>query len=150
MLRTIFISIFLSIYILIVGPPLILYTLITNNPDPIYWAGINGVMLFVRLAGVRVRVVSTERIPPGTCLFIANHTSAIDAPAVVGAIPRRIAILLKESLFRWPVVGRAFLAARFIPVNRKERDAALESLDKAIESLRAGQSFLVYPEGTRS
>jgi 1-acyl-sn-glycerol-3-phosphate acyltransferase len=150
MLRTIFISIFLSIYILIVGPPLILYTLITNNPDPIYWAGINGVMFFVRLAGVRVRVVGTERIPAGTCLFIANHTSAIDAPAVVGAIPRRIAILLKESLFRWPVVGRSFLVARFIPVDRASRESAIASVDKATVAMRNGQSFLIYPEGTRS
>src|SRR5271156_5905134 len=125
MLRTLFISVFLSIYILIVGPPLILYTLLTKNPDPIYWAGIKGVMFFVRLAGVRVRVVGTERIPAGTCLFVANHTSAADAPAVVGAIPRRIAILLKESLFRYPIVGQAFLLARFIPVNRKARGSAL-------------------------
>ena len=150
MLRTIFLSIFLSIYILIVGPPLILYTLLTNNPDPIYWAGINGVTFFLRLAGVRVRVAGTERIPPGTCLFAANHTSAVDGPAIVGAIPRRIAILLKESLFRWPVVGRAFLAARFIPVDRKSRESAITSMDKATVALRNGQSFLIYPEGTRS
>ncbi len=69
---------------------------------------------------------------------------------MVGAIPRRIAILLKKSLFRYPIVGAAFLSAGFIPVDRKERDSALESLDKAIESLKAGQSFLIYPEGTRS
>lgn len=150
MLRTIFISLFLSLYILLVGPPLILYTLISNNPDPIYWAGINGVMFFVRLAGVNVRVLGAERIPPGTCLFVANHTSTMDAPAVVGAIPRRIAILLKESLFRWPVVGRAFLSARFIPVNRKSHESAISSMDKATVALRNGQSFLIYPEGTRS
>jgi 1-acyl-sn-glycerol-3-phosphate acyltransferase len=150
MLRTIFISVFLSIYILIVGPPLILYTLITNNADPIYWAGINGVMFFVRLAGVKVRVAGAERIPPATCLFVANHTSTVDAPAVVGAIPRRIAILLKESLFRWPVVGRAFLVARFIPVDRKSRESAISSVDKATVAMRNGQSFLIYPEGTRS
>jgi 1-acyl-sn-glycerol-3-phosphate acyltransferase len=150
MLRTLFIAVFLSIYILVVGPPLLLYTLASRNPNPLYWAGINGLMFFVHAVGVRVRVVGTERIPAGVCLFAANHTSSADAPAVVGAIPRRIAILLKASLFRWPVVGQAFLLARFIPVNRKERDSALESLDKAIESLRAGQSFLIYPEGTRS
>src|SRR5208282_2145376 len=150
MLRTLFISVFLSIYILIVGPPLILYTVLTNNPDPIYWAGINGVMFFVRLAGVRVRVAGTERIPAGTCLFVANHTSAVDGPAVVGAIPRRIAILLKASLFRWPVVGRAFLSARFIPVDRKSRESAISSIDKATVAMRNGQSFLIYPEGTRS
>jgi 1-acyl-sn-glycerol-3-phosphate acyltransferase len=150
MLRTIFIAVFLSIYILILGPPLLIYTLITNNPNPIYWAGIKGVMFFVRAVGVKVRVVGTERIPSGVCLFVANHTSSADAPAVVGAIPRRIAILLKESLFKWPIVGPAFLSARFIPVNRNARESAMASVDKAIESLKAGQSFLIYPEGTRS
>jgi 1-acyl-sn-glycerol-3-phosphate acyltransferase len=150
MIRTLFVGVFLSLYILVVGPPLLLYTLVSRNPDPLYWAGINGLMFFVRAAGVRVRVLGTERIPPGVCLFAANHTSSADAPAVVGAIPRRIAILLKESLFRYPIVGAAFRLARFIPVDRRSRDAALESLEKAAQELRAGQSFLIYPEGTRS
>src|SRR5882724_3390408 len=150
MLRTAFIAIFLSLYILVIGPVLLVYVLITKNVDPLYWAGIGGVMFFVRAVGVRVRVVGADRIPAGTCLFVANHTSSADAPAVVGAIPRRIAILLKESLFKYPIVGQAFLLAQFIPVNRNERDSALESLEKAIDSLKAGQSFLIYPEGTRS
>ncbi len=67
--------------------------------------GRDGVMFFVRAVGVRVRVVGTERIPSETCIFAANHTSSVDAPAVVGAIPRRIAILLKKSLFAFPIVG---------------------------------------------
>ena len=62
MIRTIFVSVFLSLYILLVGPPLLLYTLLSRDPDPIYDAGIGGVMFFVRLAGVRVRVTGTERI----------------------------------------------------------------------------------------
>lgn len=150
MLRTLFIAVFLSLYILAVGPPLLIYTLITHNPDPIYWAGVKGVMFFVRAVGVRVRVRGIARIPSGVCLFVANHTSSADAPAVVGAIPCRIAILLKESLFKWPIVGQAFSSARFIPVNRGARDAAVASVEKATEALKAGQSFLIYPEGTRS
>lgn len=150
MLRTLFIGVFLSLYILLVGPPLLLYTLITRNPDPLYWAGVKGVVFFVKAVGVRIRVAGRERIPAGVCLFVANHTSSADAPAVVGAIPRRIAILLKESLFKWPIVGQAFHLARFIPVNRTARDSAMGSLEKAIDALRAGQSFLIYPEGTRS
>src|SRR5690349_15928526 len=148
--RTLFIAIFLSLYILIVGPPLLIYTLITKDPDPIYWAGVKGVMFFVRAVGVRVRVKGAERIPKDVCLFVANHTSSADAPAIVGAIPRRIAILLKESLFKWPIVGQAFWSAQFIPVNRSLRDAAIASVEKATEALKAGQSFLIYPEGTRS
>ncbi len=150
MLRIIFITVFLSLYTLLVGPPLVIYTLITNDPDPLYWAGIKGVMFFVRAVGVRVRVEGIERIPQGVCLFVANHTSAADAPAVVGAIPRRIAILLKESLFNWPIVGQAFRSAHFIPVNRSVRESAIASVEKATEALKAGQSFLIYPEGTRS
>ena len=150
MLRTLFIGVFLSLYILVVGPPLLVYTLITRNPDPIYWAGVKGVMFFVRAVGVRVRVQGLERVPPGVCLFAANHTSSADAPAVVGAIPRRIAILLKESLFKWPIVGQAFSSAHFIPVNRSARDSAIASVEKATEALKDGQSFLIYPEGTRS
>jgi 1-acyl-sn-glycerol-3-phosphate acyltransferase len=138
MLRTLIIAVFLSLYILVVGTPLLVYTWITRNPNAIYWAGVKGVMFFVRAVGVRVRVQGLERIPPGVCLFVANHTSSADAPAVVGAIPRRIAVILKESLFKWPIVGQVFLSAHFIPV------------EKGTEALRAGQSFLIYPEGTRS
>jgi 1-acyl-sn-glycerol-3-phosphate acyltransferase len=150
MLRTAFIAIFLSLYILVVGPPLLIYTLITKNVDPLYWAGIRGVMFFVRSVGVRVRVVGTERIPARTCLFVPNHTSSADAPAVVGAIPQRIAILLKESLFHWPIVGAAFTLAHFVPVNRNSRESAIVSVEKATQAMRDGQSFLIYPEGTRS
>jgi len=150
MLRAAFICLFLSLYILILGPPLLLYTFVTKNPAPLYWTAIKGVMFFVNCVGVRVHVKGTERIPPGTCIFAANHTSSADAPAVVGAIPRRISILLKRSLFGWPIVGQAFQLEHFIPVDRFNRDSAIESVERATEALRQGQSFLIYPEGTRS
>jgi 1-acyl-sn-glycerol-3-phosphate acyltransferase len=150
MLRAAFVSIFISLYVLICGPPLLIYTFITKHVDPLYWAGLKGVMFFVNLVGVHVEVKGAERIPPVPCIFAANHTSSADAPAVVGAIPRRIAILLKRPLFDWPIVGQAFHLAHFIPVDRFNRDSAIESVDQAIEALRNGQSFLIYPEGTRS
>src|SRR5712692_9180820 len=150
MLRIAIILLLLPLYMLLAGPPILLYTLISRNPDPLYWAGVKGVMFFVRAIGVKVRIAGRERVPAGACLFVANHTSSADAPAVVVAIPRRVAILLKESLFKWPIAGQAFALAGFIPVKRSERESAIASVEKATESLRAGQSFLIYPEGTRS
>src|SRR5258706_4279627 len=150
MLRAAFMCVFLTLYILILGPPLLIYTVLTKNPDPLYWTAIRGLMFFVNAVGVRVRVKGVERIPSCTVIFAANHTSSADAPAVVGAIPRRIAILLKESLYKYPIVGQAFHLAHFIPVDRTKHDAAIASIEKAIEAMRAGQSFLIYPEGTRS
>jgi 1-acyl-sn-glycerol-3-phosphate acyltransferase len=150
MLRAAFICVFLSLYILIAGPPLILYAYFTKNVDPLYWGAIKGVLFLMKCVGVHIQVRGAERIPSGTCIFAANHTSSADAPAVVGAIPRRIAILLKRSLFGWPIVGQAFHQAHFIPVDRFNRDSAIESVETATESIRHGQSFLIYPEGTRS
>ena len=150
MLRAAFICIFLPLYILILGPPLLIYTVLTKNPNPLYWTALKGVLFFVRAVGVRIKVKGTERIPPGTVIFAANHTSSVDPPAVVGAIPRRIAILLKRSLFGYPIVGQAFHLAQFIPVDRFDRDSAIISLEKATDAIKSGQSFLIYPEGTRS
>jgi 1-acyl-sn-glycerol-3-phosphate acyltransferase len=150
MLRTLFIAVFLSLYIIAVGIPLLLWTVVSRNPNALYWGGVKGVMFFVRCVGVKVKVSGTERIPAGPCLFVANHTSSADAPAVVGAIPRRIAILLKKSLFKYPIVGQAFTLAHFIPVERGDHESAIASLEKATEAMREGQSFLIYPEGTRS
>jgi 1-acyl-sn-glycerol-3-phosphate acyltransferase len=150
MLRAAFICVFLSLYILILGPPLLIYTVLTKNPNPLYWTALKGVLFFVRTVGVHIIVKGAERIPAGTVIFAANHTSAADAPAVVGAIPRRIAILLKRSLFGYPIVGQAFRLVKFIPVDRFERDSAITSLENATEAIKSGQSFLIYPEGTRS
>ena len=150
MLRAAFILVLLPLYMLLAGPPLLLYTLISRNPNPLYWGGVKGIVFLVQLVGGKIRIKGRERIPAGACLFVANHTSTVDAPAVVGAIPRRVAILLKESLFKWPIAGQAFTLAGFIPVKRSERESAIASVEKATQSLRAGQSFLIYPEGTRS
>jgi 1-acyl-sn-glycerol-3-phosphate acyltransferase len=146
----IFVAVGISIYAIVAGPPLLLYTLITRHIGPLYWGGVKGILFFVRAAGVKIRIQGRERIPPGVCLFVANHTSTADAPAVVGAIPRRVAIIAKESLFKWPIAGQAFTLARFVPVNRAVHGSAIASVDQATEALRAGQSFLIYPEGTRS
>jgi 1-acyl-sn-glycerol-3-phosphate acyltransferase len=150
MWRTLFVAIFLGLYCIVVGIPLLLWTVISRNPGALYWAGVKGVMFFVRVVGVRVEVSGLGKIPAGACLFVANHTSSADAPAVVGAIPRRIAILLKKSLFSWPIAGQAFRLAHFIPVERGNHESAIASLEKATEAMQKGQSFLIYPEGTRS
>ena len=131
MVRAVFMCVCLTLYILLVGPPLLVYTALTRDVDPLYWSAIRGVMFFVNCVGVQVHVRGLERIPASTCIFAANHTSSADAPAVVGAIPRRIAILLKRSLFKYPIVGQAFHLAHFIPVDRFDRtprSAALKRL----------------------
>jgi 1-acyl-sn-glycerol-3-phosphate acyltransferase len=150
MIRTAFVAFAMAVCTLVLGPPLILFTLVTKSATLMYWTGVKMVVYVTRIAGEKVTVEGRENIPPGVCMFAANHTSNADAPAIVGAIPRRIAILGRKSLFDIPVVGTAFRLAKFVPVDRENRDAALASVKQAVEYIREGYSFLVYPEGTRS
>lgn len=150
MIRTALAALILALYTVLLGPPLILYTLLTHKIDLLYRMGVAGVVFFLRVAGVKVRVEGLADIPDGVCLFVANHTSTVDPPAIVGAIPRRVAIMAKESLFRIPIVGQAFRLARFVPVNRANREAAIIAVEETLKNMRDGVSFLIYPEGTRS
>ncbi|HXC33956.1 MAG TPA: lysophospholipid acyltransferase family protein, partial [Verrucomicrobiae bacterium] len=145
-----FVAFSMALCTLVLGPPLILLTLVTKSATLMYWTGVKMVVVVTRVAGLQVTVEGRENIPPGVCLFAANHTSNADAAAIVGAIPRRIAILGRKSLFDIPIVGSAFRLAKFVPVDRENRDAALASVKEAVQYIREGYSFLVYPEGTRS
>src|SRR5579872_2681797 len=150
MIRSAFVAFAMGLCTLVLGPPLILLTIVTRSATLMYWTGVKMVVYVTRIAGEKVTVIGRENIPPGVCVFAANHTSNADAPAIVGAIPRRIAILGRKSLFDIPVVGTAFRLAKFVPVDRDNRDAALASVKQAVEYIKTGSSFLVYPEGTRS
>jgi 1-acyl-sn-glycerol-3-phosphate acyltransferase len=97
-----------------------------------------------------VRVEGAGDIPPGVCVFAANHVSNMDPLAFVPAIPRRVAILVKKQVFRIPVLGMAMRMANFVPVDRDNREAAAGSVETAVKFLKEGLSFAVYPEGTRS
>lgn len=141
---------FLGLATLLLLPWLILWTIITKNPDFMYHAAMKAIQFILRIAGVRVRVEGRENIPPRVCIFAANHISAIDPLAFIPAIPRRIAILVKHELFLIPLVGTAMKAAHFVPVDRSDREAAAASVELSIEQLKDGTSFAIYPEGTRS
>ena len=150
MIRSAFVAISLAIVTIVVGAPLVLYVVLTGNVEPLYNAGVAAVVWICRVAGMRTRVEGLENIPAGTVLFAANHTSNADGPAIVGAIPRRIAILGKKSLFAIPIVGTAFRLAHFVPVDRTHPERAAASIEVAAEKMKNGVSFLIYPEGTRS
>jgi 1-acyl-sn-glycerol-3-phosphate acyltransferase len=150
MIRTILALLFFALYAVFVGLPVMLYTLVAGDKVTLFRMGQFCGVCTLRIAGVRTRAKGLENIPTGTCLFAANHASNTDPPAIVGVIPRRVAILLKKSLLSIPIVGPAFRMGDFIPVDRESAEDALDSINLAVKRAKGGLSFLAFPEGTRS
>jgi 1-acyl-sn-glycerol-3-phosphate acyltransferase len=150
MLRTLLAVTVLAVYAVVIGLPLLLLAWLTDRIGPFYPATVLGLRMALAIAGVRIVMVDEKNVPAGACLFMANHTSAVDPVTVFVAIPRRIAFLAKQEIFRMPLIGWAMKKAGFIPVERSSREAAAASADVAAEQLRGGASMVIYPEGTRS
>lgn len=150
MLRTLIAAAFLTLLILVVGLPLLLVGWLAGTIGPLYPAAIHCLRASLALAGVRVKPEGRENIPGGTCLFLANHTSAVDPVAILMSIPARVAFLAKQELFRIPFLGAAMRLAGFLAIDRGSREDAARNADRAIEQLRHGVSMVLYPEGTRS
>jgi 1-acyl-sn-glycerol-3-phosphate acyltransferase len=150
MLRTLLMAVFLGLYILLVGPPFVLHCILTGSSGLLYRVGVAGARFALRLGGVRIRAAGVENLPGGVCIFVANHTSNLDPPAVVAAIPRQVALMGKKEVFSIPILRHALLLAHFVPVDRRNRAAAVASLELATTHLKNGVSYLIFPEGTRS
>ena len=150
MFRTIIVVVYLFIAIFVVLPLYILYSAISGNPDPMYEMAMKAIRLALRIAGIRVHIEGTENIPPRSCIFVSNHVSNVDPPALAPYIPRRVAILAKKEVFKIPVLATALRQVRILPVDRGNKEEAAAAVDKAVEYLRDGMSFLVFAEGTRS
>ncbi|MBS1803400.1 MAG: 1-acyl-sn-glycerol-3-phosphate acyltransferase [Acidobacteria bacterium] len=144
------------VWIVILGIPTAIICLplafITGNVIPLYRASTFIVRTGYVLARINVRVEGRELIPPHTaCIFMANHVSNLDPPALLPNIPGRASAFVKKSLIGIPVFGLGLRLAKFIPVDRSgDRDSAVESVAAAQQILSEGIHIMTFVEGTRS
>jgi 1-acyl-sn-glycerol-3-phosphate acyltransferase len=83
-------------------------------------------------------------------IFIGNHASLFDPPLMISTLPCRPVFMAKRELARVPFLGWVIWLADFIFIDRGHRGAARRSLKQAALRIRAGQSIVAFPEGTRS
>jgi 1-acyl-sn-glycerol-3-phosphate acyltransferase len=150
-LRSVLTYLVTSLYVLIAGPIGLLIGVPFKAKGLLYQLGHIGVFLALGLAGIRYRVHGRDRIPADQAVvFCSNHESNVDPPVLFQALHRRLHILFKAELKKLPILGKVMMAGGFVPVERDKRDASLASIEVAAQSIRAGNSFLIFPEGTRS
>jgi 1-acyl-sn-glycerol-3-phosphate acyltransferase len=148
--RSLLTYVVISLYVLVAGTIGLLIAIPFRAKNLLYVLGHGGVALALALAGIRYTVIGREHVPKRAVVFCANHQSNVDPPVLFEALHRRLHILYKAELRKLPVLGRVFEVGGFVAVQRDNRDAAFQSIEKAAASIRAGNSFLIFPEGTRS
>jgi 1-acyl-sn-glycerol-3-phosphate acyltransferase len=140
-----------SLYVLIVGPPGMLLAILFGWKDLLYVLGHAGVRLGLFLSGISYRVVGGELVPSDrAAVYCSNHQSNVDPPVLFDALHPRMHILYKAEIDRIPILARAFRLGGFIPVDRRNKEAAMRSIEAGAASILGGNSFLIFPEGTRS
>jgi len=141
----------IAVYVLIAAPPGLLLAQLFKWPGVLYVLGHGGVGLALKLAGIKTVVRGREHLTPDRAVvFCANHQSNVDPPVLFQVLHRRLHILYKAELSKLPLLGRVFILGEFVPVERANREAAMASVAQGAQSLRAGNSFLIFAEGTRS
>jgi 1-acyl-sn-glycerol-3-phosphate acyltransferase len=140
-----------SLYVAIAAPIGMALALAFRWKSLLYVLGHWGVAIGTSLAGIRTRVAGRERLPPGQAVvFCCNHQSNIDPPILFQALHPRLHVLFKRELTRLPLLGKAFQMGGFVPIDRVSREQSMAAIELAAQSLRDGNSFLTFPEGTRS
>jgi 1-acyl-sn-glycerol-3-phosphate acyltransferase len=149
-LRSVLTYLVISVYVLIAGPIGLLIGVPLQSKGILYFLGHFGVGLALGLAGIRYRISGLERVPPRAVVFCSNHESNVDPPVLFQSLHKRLHILFKAELKKLPILGIVMQAGGFVPVERDRREASMASIEVAAESIRQGNSFLIFPEGTRS
>lgn len=149
-------SLTLLLTIVLLGAPAALvcipWAVIAGNVNPLYKVSLVIVRTALRLARIHVEVAGLDRIPANTaCIFMSNHISNLDPPALFPRIPGRTSAFLKRSLMKIPVLGLGMKLAEFVPVDRDGRvESAMESVETAKRVLAKGIHITTFVEGTRS
>lgn len=151
MLTSIVLAIVLPLYTFVAGLIGIPYTLVTGNSRPLYWLGRLGVRIGFALARIRIVVHGRDKLSDDPhYIYMMNHNSNLDAPAVFLHVPGEVRALGKRELFKLPVLATAMRLGGFVPVDRTNRESAIASVRHAARLAAEGASFLIAPEGTRS
>jgi 1-acyl-sn-glycerol-3-phosphate acyltransferase len=153
-LRSLATYVAIALYVLLVGPPIVLIAIVFSRRALLYRVGHAGVRLGLFLSGIKIALEGTDHIQRRrAAVYAVNHASNVEPPIIFDALHElfpRLRIVYKAELRKLPVLVRAFDLAGFIPLERGNPEQSLPAIDRAATALREGNSFLIFPEGTRS
>jgi 1-acyl-sn-glycerol-3-phosphate acyltransferase len=110
-----------------------------------------GCRVYVWASGARVHVSGLEHLDRDQAYaFIANHQSNLDPPMLFSYLGHNVGAIAKIELFSIPIMKQGFPLAHVVPIDRSNRERAIQSTRRGADELRRGHSLMAFPEGTRT
>lgn len=99
----------------------------------------------------RVKVVGAENLSESAhVIYTCNHASYIDAIVMLSILPANTRFVGKKELGSVPILRTIMHKLDYLPVDRLDFSKGMEDTKRIENSMRAGNSILIYPEGTFS
>ncbi|HUI78940.1 MAG TPA: lysophospholipid acyltransferase family protein [Bryobacteraceae bacterium] len=108
--------------------------------------------ILLAVSFIRVSARGVEKLDPnGTYVFVSNHSSYMDIPAVLSRLPQQFRFFAKKGLYSIPFLGWHLRWAGHMPVDRSNARNSLKSMNEAGRIVAERHvCMLLFPEGGRS
>jgi len=108
--------------------------------------------ILLAVSFMRVRVRGLEKLDPrANYVFVSNHASYMDIPALLARLPFQFRFFAKKSLYKIPFLGWHLHRAGHLPVDRSNARNSLKSMSAGARIVaERGISVLLFPEGGRT
>ena len=104
------------------------------------------------ICGIKLDVEGRENLKEKfPAIFIGNHQSLLDVYIFPALLPKKIFVIGKKELLKYPFLGWIFYLTGSIPVDRSNHIQAMKSMEKVYDKINTlGYGVFFCPEGTRS
>ena len=153
LLSTLGFYLFLTFGTLAIGSAAILLSWLPPHGDWVFrcarlWS--RGLLAASGVSAHKVSAADGDGSQPAAAIYMANHQSLFDIPALIMTLPGQSRFMAKRSLFYIPIFGWALALGGFVPVDRANRRAGSRTLKISARRLTNGTSIVIFPEETRS
>jgi 1-acyl-sn-glycerol-3-phosphate acyltransferase len=114
-----------------------------------WWARTN-ILLMRAICGIKVEFRGVEKIPKGPLIVASKHQSMWETISLLRFFEAPFFVLKRELKFI-PIFGLFLIKTRMVAIDRSKGGRALLAvMRRAVEEVRHGRQFVIFPEGTRT
>ncbi|MBQ9767430.1 MAG: 1-acyl-sn-glycerol-3-phosphate acyltransferase [Lachnospiraceae bacterium] len=105
----------------------------------------------IKGGNIEVDIHGQEHIPQENgFLMYSNHQGLFDIIALVSAMEKPWGVVLKQELYKLPLIKQMVDCTKSFPMNREDVKQSMGVIQAVTEEVKNGRNYLIFPEGTRS